>query len=70
MEMPFEFTAHSFGSPQHWNISFLQGFDIWEQPEVTLDASLEDEEDNHAMESLLKFGESVCLFTGVLILEF
>lgn len=49
VEMPFEFTAHSFGSPQHWNISFLQGFDIWEQPEVTLDASLEDEEDNHAM---------------------
>lgn len=48
VEMPFEFTAHSFVPPQHWNISFLQGFDIWEQPEVTLDESLEDEKESHA----------------------
>lgn len=48
VEMPFELTAHSFGPPQHWNISFLQRFDIWEQPEVILDAGLEDEEDTQA----------------------
>lgn len=48
VEMPFALTAHSFGPPQQWNISFLQRFDISEQPEVILDAGLEDEEDNHA----------------------
>jgi hypothetical protein len=36
LEMPFEHTTHSFEPLQHWNISFLQGFDIWEQPKVIL----------------------------------
>lgn len=48
LEMPFELMAHSFGPPRHWNISFLQIFDIWEQPEIILDAGLEDEEDTQA----------------------
>lgn len=34
VEMPFEHTVHSFEPLQCGNISFLQGFDIWGQPEV------------------------------------
>lgn len=70
MEMPFELTAHSFGPPQHWNILFLQRFDIWEQPQVILDAGLEDEKDTHAAEEpLLKSGGWCFRRAGVLILE-
>lgn len=43
----FELTAYSFLPPQPWNISFLQRFDIWEKPEVFLDAGLEGGEGSH-----------------------